>query len=161
MNLTYWGFIAGGFLFSVWVGDIFISKIIGNSWKRILGSDPTAEYKWLSSVVGIIERPIFLIAFNIGKPEIIAGWLVLKTVNQWKTWDHKAEGRALFSVYIVGNGLSILFSFVGFLIIRHGPKGFPAVIVGSENILDIVYSIAIPILFLLFTCLLNRNIVKN
>jgi hypothetical protein len=60
MNLTYWISVILGFLFSVWWGDAIISKFIQKSWKKTLIIDTTEKYKWLSSVVGKVERPIYL-----------------------------------------------------------------------------------------------------
>ncbi|HYT59201.1 MAG TPA: hypothetical protein VEL06_03465 [Haliangiales bacterium] len=62
---------------------------------------------------------------QIGLGSMIGLWLVLKVAGQWKRWmddgDEKAErpdGRSVFNIFLIGNALTMLYSFVGFKLIQ-------------------------------------------
>jgi hypothetical protein len=103
-----------GFLFSVVIAHFLIRLTVKALWKAI---DPTQYSKknWMlsSEIQGYIERLLYTIAFSIAQPEFIAVWLALKVASQWKHWSEN-QG---FNVFLVGSGLSILYSFTGAKII--------------------------------------------
>jgi hypothetical protein len=56
----------------------------------------------------------------MGYPGFIAVWLGLKVVPQWKRWNENTkmagkelEGRAVFNIFLIGNGLSVVFAGLG------------------------------------------------
>lgn len=69
-----------------------------------------------SACVGVIERCIYVTAIVAKTPELIAVWLVLKTATEWKR--DPVRGFENFNIYLIGNGLSLLFGLLGSLLIH-------------------------------------------
>lgn len=67
-----------------------------------------------SGIVGNMERIIYVTAITQGSLEVVAVWLGLKTATQWKRWaDENLKAQGAYNVFLVGNGLSVLFSMAG------------------------------------------------
>ncbi len=81
------------------------------------------DEEWQVGILGAIERFLYLTSILVGKPEFIAVWLTLKTV--YTSWARKkTEYRGYYNNFIIGNGLSIIFSVSG-AGIALGVKGIP------------------------------------
>ena len=120
-----------GFLYSIIVGAALIYPIMHLMWDilrvqaRKDASDSSLNpNEWQTVLIGVIERSLYLATIAIGRAEFVALWLTLKTVSQSKRWSQDATGRAIYNNFLVGNGLSILFSLVGagFIYWAAGPK---------------------------------------
>jgi hypothetical protein len=66
--------------------------------------------QWQVSLLGIIERSLYLTSIFVLKPEFIAVWLTIKTVYLSLS-EKKTAGRRIYNNFLIGNGLSILFVF--------------------------------------------------
>ncbi len=120
-----------GYFYSIVIGALIIYPITHLMWEtlRIQSGQEASDgslhpNEWQTIIIGIIERALYLTSITIGRPEFIALWLTLKTVSQSKRWSKDDVGRAVYNNFLVGNGLSILFSFVGagFIYWTTGPK---------------------------------------
>jgi hypothetical protein len=78
----------------------------------------------LPSLLGLVERILYLIAIYIQQPVFIGFWLTLKAASRWEVWTTKDKdsipGRAYFNIFLFGNALSILYSFAR---LRHNSMG--------------------------------------
>jgi hypothetical protein len=84
-----------------------------------------AEKKGVSQILGALEITIFTSALLAEHGEFIALWLGIKTVMRWRHWEHDIPfiakdgrtvwvfGRNAYNVFLVGNGLVILFAAIG------------------------------------------------
>jgi hypothetical protein len=74
-----------------------------------------ARYVWQGDLVGAVERLLYITAILLQRAEFIAVWLTLKTVSRSPGWtrDKWIKGRGIFNNFLIGNGISILFSFIG------------------------------------------------
>lgn len=73
--------------------------------------------QWQVSILGIIERILYLISILIGKPEFIAAWLGIKTVYIALS-EKNVSGRRIYNNFLIGNGISILYAFASAGIIQ-------------------------------------------
>lgn len=116
----------GGLIFMYVVG-VFLCNIPINYIVTALNllqnneyfSDETKKYDWRfpknqSSILGIIERALFITSLLFNFPQFIAFWFTVKMIVVWKSWSKK-DGRLKFNNFLIGNGLSLAFSFSAFL----------------------------------------------
>jgi len=95
--------------------------------------------QWEVSMVGIVERCLYLTSILVGKPEFIVAWLGIKTVvwslsdkdvvsssNKYRSFKRK------YNNFLVGNGISILYAFAGFGIIQWTTGSFLPSAVSEE-----------------------------
>lgn len=69
------------------------------------------------AVVGIIERALYTSSILVGKAEFIAVWISLKFAGRWKIAKIPQLERT-YNPFFAGSGISILFGFIGALMIR-------------------------------------------
>lgn len=62
------------------------------------------------AMVGYIERLIVFGAWVLGQRELAGGWLVLKAAATWRTWQKE---RAVYNVFLIGIGMSVIQASVG------------------------------------------------
>ncbi len=87
--------------------------------------------QWEVSMVGIIERCLYLTSILVGKPEFIIAWLGIKTVV-WSLSDKDVLSSSYkyrsfkrkYNNFLAGNGISILYAFAGFGIIQWSTGSF-------------------------------------
>ncbi len=84
------------------VVGIIISKI-----RKKLTSDNLHENK-LIAYLGFLELFAYSISFIISKPEFIAIWLGVKSLNRWKDETKNKE----INIFLLGNLLNVIFSFI-------------------------------------------------
>ncbi|MDD5432670.1 MAG: hypothetical protein PHO70_06785 [Candidatus Omnitrophica bacterium] len=130
----------GGFLIKFTLDEIK-EKLYFSSFSI----NETKAYTWYARRVGDIEILLYITSFLINKPEFIAIWLALKVAGRWKSAQLEAaaiktreerkavkmlsaENRAVenfeliksngvYNIFTIGNGLSIIYGFVGSKII--------------------------------------------
>ena len=112
-----------GYLFAILIGHFFVRLVTDAMWKETgwdgkSYDDRPAYYQ--PRLVGIIERALYVMSFQIGKPEFIGLWLALKIAGQWHRWGagsivsgRKIEGRVFYNIFLVGSGLSIIYAATG------------------------------------------------
>jgi hypothetical protein len=124
-EIGYSPFIVG-FLYANLLGA-FLIHFVMTEMRRLVGSEPTEQYRWQPHVTGIIERTMYMVSFFLKRPEFVLGWLVLKAAGGWEVWktgmttdggkSDPHQGRAMYSNMFNGSALSILYAGVGFLFI--------------------------------------------
>jgi len=134
-----------GYLYGIFAADWIISKVVKRIWnilklKAVEANKGEFEiYSWQTRILGIIERFLYIGSLQIGKAEFIAIWLTLKTVAKSRRWTEAKgmPGRAIFTTFLIGNGLSILFALAGYAGMQWA--------LGIEWEKDYAFSVGIPI----------------
>ena len=123
---TYYYGIA--YIISIIGSQFVIKHILKNMWKqvyiRIKKNQKFNEIEEIRpflrtpQVLGLLESILYTTACLIEKYEFISVWLLLKVAGSFKREFKSAEHfeRQKFNIFLIGNGLLILFSFVGALI---------------------------------------------
>lgn len=126
---------AAGYLFAVFAGDFVIRRVVNKLWNDIGPAEHT--YSYLPRLVGVLERGLYVAALQVGHPEFIGLWLAIKVAGKWSLWregtkageqgseDKSGEipGRAIYSIFLIGSGLSVAYAVAGEKIIsflNHG-----------------------------------------
>jgi len=67
---------------------------------------------------------LYVAFLQLGLGNLIGVWLVLKVAGHWKRWvddgdeqTQRPDGRSVFNIFLIGNALTVLYSFVGFKLI--------------------------------------------
>ena len=76
------------------------------------GENAANDY-WQACLLGFLEICTLPVLIAINKPEYVAGWLILKTLPQWKRWS---EARNVYNRFLIGNAGMLLISW---LMARH------------------------------------------
>jgi hypothetical protein len=109
--------IALAYIYCIKIGDCLISSIIESLWKLIKPNRTDYEKKQVK-ILGMIEGVLYLSAFLFNIFSFVPVWLTLKTVSRWVIWQEKNNGRKVFNIFLMGNGLRIIICFASFLMIR-------------------------------------------
>ena len=119
--LALWPY-AVGYVFATVVAHRYISGVAEQIWCTVHtrsseGRPVNAALR--SGAVGVVERALYVIALQMGKPGFIALWFTIKTAAQHRDWSEGVRdeggkvvipGRALFKNFLIGNGLSLLYA---------------------------------------------------
>ena len=117
-----------GYGFSVFAEAILVKNLVETLWDCLAPGASTDSrirpHAWQGEALARIEGVLYVAFLQLGLGQLIGLWLVLKVAGQWKRWlddgDEKTErpdGRAVFNIFLIGNALTILYSFVGFKLI--------------------------------------------
>ena len=129
-----------GYAVSLGVGDLATDRVA--RWMRRRRNNRLGDQSdtggFMSRLVGITERILYTTALLAGKSGFIAVWLTLKFADRWQEWrrldrqdgaisvqPNEAAGRfppgwGRANIFFVGNALSLIFAFVGAVIIKRG-----------------------------------------
>lgn len=66
------------------------------------------------AMVGYVERTIVFGAWMLERPELAGAWVVLKAAATWRRWEKE---RAVYNVFLIGTGLSVILATIGALIV--------------------------------------------
>jgi hypothetical protein len=110
-----------GYIFSVVIGYWFTREYNRKVWEFLSLLELEKSKKkddrpqlWAAQQVGIIERFLYTSSILFAGSELIAVWVGIKALSQWKRWDGETHaGRANFNLYLVGSGLSLLYGILG------------------------------------------------
>jgi hypothetical protein len=130
---TAWWVYLIGYAYALGGGAV-ICRLIVDLTYDIVEPKRGKGMNWQPLYTGLLERSLYVSSLLMGKGELIGLWLVLKLAVQYKRWtgeatsalterDQALKGRYLFANSLNGNGLSILCSFVGFLLIKWLDRG--------------------------------------
>ena len=121
--------IAAGYLFAILVGHWATSTLIRTARLGVtapLGStNPTAlsTHPEHPAAVGLLERALYVAAWQLGAKGFIGLWLALKVAGSWKGWTEDTPcgtgtvpGRTTFALLLLGAGTSLAFGIGGALI---------------------------------------------
>jgi len=116
------------------IGSQFVVKyILDNMWKKVYLEikkiDNNKKFEEIRpflhtpKILGLLESILYTTAFLIGKYEFISVWLVIKVAGSFKReFKSNDQGeqyeREKYNIFLIGNGLLILFSYIGALICR-------------------------------------------
>ncbi len=117
-----------GYGFSVFAEAILVKSLVETLWDCIApnssGNPQIRPHPWQGDTLARIEGVLYVGFLQLGLGVLIGVWLVLKVAGQWKRWmddgDEKTQrpdGRCVFNIFLIGNALSVLYSFVGFKMI--------------------------------------------
>jgi hypothetical protein len=125
-KIAWWAYPIG-FGFALLGGRLFIPKVVRKMYDLVNPEFETRRrrFRWQAQVIGGIEAVLYVISLLGGKAEFIAFWVLVKVSVPYIGWKVEKsideekihEGRCLFMNSLYGNGLSILYSVVGYLII--------------------------------------------
>ena len=115
------------FLF-LWIGNkyilgYYVSIVIGAfatwiviekyMWPHLAFKKPPYAFTWL---VGVIERFLYTVSVVHGFPEWIFFWVTIKVAVTWESRIHQKQTDS-YSIFLIGNALSIIFGVIGAWII--------------------------------------------
>lgn len=98
-----------GYLTSILMGHIVIRPTMKRVFKKT-GLQQHLDSIGLAGWVGIFERLIYTTAIIVDGKEIIAAWLALKAIAEFKSPDRELIG---YYSFLLGNGLSLFFGIGG------------------------------------------------
>lgn len=122
-----WWHWAIGYTFSTIFGAVLIYRLNqqlykGLGWKPGQAEDELHPQPYHPAMVGVVERSLYTASWQLGKPEFIGIWLVLKVAGQWGGWsedrkvgEKRVLGRAVYNVFLIGNAFSLAYGVVGAL----------------------------------------------
>ena len=86
-------------------GGHYIAFPLAEWTRKKAGIRKSESAKWMTGLLGILERGMCVAAWFLGYPQFIGIWLSIKTVGSWGRWRDEAEGR--FSNFLFLTALSI------------------------------------------------------
>lgn len=118
----WWTYIVG-YAFALLVGHLCIAPVISVAWDKVKAKGEIERAgPVFSPVLAFIERALFATAWLIdgAKPFIVA-WLAFKVTGQHVKGTPKEAGaanrietiRAVFTIFLIGNALSLVYAVVG------------------------------------------------
>lgn len=109
-----------GYAFSVIVGHLCIAAVVDCLYAGVGSEGKNRQANYFPGLVGVLERVLFVASLQMGKAEFIGLWFALKVAGGWKRWGEgielggvKIDGRSLYNIFLIGNGLSIAYAVVG------------------------------------------------
>jgi hypothetical protein len=111
------------FLIVIFIGHYSVKglmvqlNIIKNPFVLIQDENEKKFAEMQSGVLGIFERPFFLVCFFESWFIVIGFWLTLKSIVIWRKWEEK-NGRAFFNNFLIGNCINLIYSVFGFFALR-------------------------------------------
>lgn len=107
-----------GYVFATVGAAMPIARLLGEMWERVPRAyHPSGHpgFPWASFLLGSLERALYLGSLQLGKPEFIAAWFVLKLAGGWNYW--RLQGK-LYYLHLIGIGLSLAYAVVGWQYIQ-------------------------------------------
>jgi hypothetical protein len=118
--------IAAGYLFAILIGHWATSALMRIGWLRVtapLGStgpaNPTSHPEH-PAAVGLLERTLYVAAWQLDARGFIGLWLALKVAGNWKRWTEDTTrgtgiiaGGTSFNLFLLGAGTSLAFGIGG------------------------------------------------
>ncbi len=96
---------------------------------------------WHTAALGMVERALYIASIQLGFVYVIAVWLALKGVGEWRDWDTRDQkgqepdtesttkptrdrvpGRAIFNNFLIGSGLSLAYAIAAAVMLKHWPS---------------------------------------
>lgn len=136
--------IAIGLAFAILVGDFGTRLVMGRLYVAVWG-EQQLPLRDIARMIGVFERTLYCLAWLQGKPEVVVGaWIVFKVAGKWKAWDQQTagnegpNGRDVYNMFILGNGISILYGAMGgtlILWLRETPPCWTAIYAAPGTLL--------------------------
>ena len=118
-----------GYSFSVFAEAILVKSLVETLWDCVVpGSSNKPQIRqpsWQGDALARVEGVLYVAFLQLGLGPMIGLWLALKVAGQWKRWmddgdeqTQRPDGRSVFNIFLIGNALTVLYSFVGFKLIE-------------------------------------------
>ena len=128
MSYTPWYASVIGYGFSVFAEAILVKSLVETLWDCIAPqSSSNPQHRppfWQGDALARIEGVLYVAFLQLGLGNLIGVWLVLKVAGHWKRWmddgdeqTQRPDGRSVLNIFLIGNALTVLYSFVGFKLI--------------------------------------------
>ena len=128
--LKYAPYLAG-YLSAIGLSYCLMNYIYEELWNEIKNESKDQDYRlhrWYGAIIGNLEIIMYISALLLNKYEFIGIWLAFKVVGRWersriesnnKGVDNlgKLQTHAIYSIFTIGNALSIIYAVVGWQII--------------------------------------------
>ncbi len=97
------------------LASLLIKVNIDTLWSKVKGVTKQIPERepWHPQFLGLMNLFMYLTSFIYGKPEFIFAWLAVVTVPQISYWK---ENRTLYNIFLIGNSMNIIFSFISFML---------------------------------------------
>ena len=103
--------VACGLFLSLGIGTVVITPAFYLFCRNCLKKKPDTTQLVLAGMVGFVERLIYFVGALLTQYEMIAGWLLLKSIATFS--GNRVESDVAYQLYLLGNGLSIFFGIGG------------------------------------------------
>jgi hypothetical protein len=118
-----WHYYLIGYAFAIICSLLIIRLVVDTMWEelRIKWKQDIRPYEWHARAVGVVDSALYVTSWLLGVPEFIAVWLAFKVAGLWIKWQGDTRnnvGRAIYNIFIIGNGLSIAYATSGAMIIK-------------------------------------------
>ena len=107
--------IINGLAITLVSSTIFLSFVFLYLPSWIGQKDPETADLWLTAIVDVLERIIYFFSAYFGVYEFLGGWLVLKSVANFKQ-DQSGSVLRSYYVYLLGTGTSLIFGVGGAIV---------------------------------------------
>jgi hypothetical protein len=109
---VWWHYVVG-YTFAIGVGHLTIRPLSLALWSGLPQQEAAVQrdFPGHPQMVGMLERALYVGAWQAGHPEFIGVWLVLKVAGE--VTNKTVTGRPLFNVFLVGTGVSIGYGVLG------------------------------------------------
>ncbi len=107
-----------GLGYTLIAGHIYTERLINYLWELTPGKNNKKTPRkniFLVHWVGHVERVVYFISF-LELYFLIGVWLALKALGKWEGFKNEGEDRSSFQRFLIGSGVSFLFSAIGFYI---------------------------------------------
>jgi len=123
-----WYALLLGYGFPVLVGVLLMKNVVERLWECIIprGASQTNSRPetWQPRVLAFLESVLYIAFLQLGQAWFIGVWMAFKIAGHWKRWGDsgdektmKPPGYVVYNVFLIGNGLLIVFAYVGYKLI--------------------------------------------
>ncbi len=115
-----------GYAIAIVLGHILVKPTVDAMWVAVYGKETLKRLKsknrWLTGVLGCVERTLYVACISAGHAGFIAVWLGLKLVGNWRflgqsnpkdTADPSVPGTVDLNLLLVGSALSLAYGALG------------------------------------------------
>ena len=121
--------ITAGYLYAILVGHWAVSALMRIAWLRV--GTPTGftaqadrgSHPEHPAAIGLLERALYVAAWQLGTREFIGLWLALKAAGKWRSSTEDTPrgtgtvpGHTTYPLFLLGAGTSLAFGIGGALI---------------------------------------------
>lgn len=126
---TFWDNMEGqiflmlsAYVFAILIAWLPIELVVDQAWEPLDSPEAPRPSPYYSGILGCFERALYVTAFSVESYAFVGIWLALKVAGGWKRWNEDKGGRVVFTVFLMGNALSLAYAFVGWQFIKWLPN---------------------------------------
>ncbi|MEI7733610.1 MAG: hypothetical protein WCO56_28855 [Verrucomicrobiota bacterium] len=116
-----------GYSFPILLGILLMRNMIERLWDCLVDHNAKLGFRppaWQPEFLARLESVLFILFLQLGQAWFIAAWMAMKIAGQWMRWMDPGDaqvgrppGHVVFNMFMIGNGLLILFAVVGYKLI--------------------------------------------